>query len=153
MLGLFRKKPVDYFSAEEKKSVVDAIQRAEKRTSGEVRVFIESRCRFVNPLHRAYEIFQGLKMYETDARNAVLVYVAMKDRQLAVYGDENIHKKVGEAFWNEEVQKMLHHFNRSNYAEGIAQIVDEIGEALAQHFPYDENGDKNELPDDIVFGK
>lgn len=153
MLRIFRKKADNYFSADEKQQIVAAIQEAERNTSGEVRVFIESRCRFVNPLHRAGEIFNGLKMYETDARNAVLVYIAMKDRQLAIYGDEGIHQKVGEVFWNEEVQKMLQQFSQSNYAAGIAQIVREIGMALAHHFPYDAQGDRNELPDDIVFGK
>ena len=94
MLRLFSRRPVDYFSAKEKQKVVAAIQKAEHQTSGEVRIFIESRCRFVDPLRRAHEIFGGLKMYETAARNAVLVYVAMKDRQLAIYGDEGIHQRV-----------------------------------------------------------
>jgi len=152
MLGLFKRKPVNYFSEQEKELIVQAIQNAESRTSGEVRIFVERRCRFVDPVMRAREVFHGLKMDETDARNGVLVYVAMKDRQLAVYGDEGIHAKVGNAFWNAEVQKMLQQFNKNNYAAGIAQIVHEIGEALITHFPYDAAGDKNELSDDIVFG-
>jgi len=48
---------------------------------------------------------------------------------------------------------MLQHFNKANYADGIATVVKEIGDALHTHFPYDEHTDKNELPDDIVFGK
>ena len=153
MLNLFRKKAVDFFSKEEKELVVSAIQSAELSTSGEVRVFIESRCSFVNPIDRAIEIFGQLKMYQTAQRNAVLVYVAIKDRQLAVFGDEGIHQKVGNVFWNEAVKKMLQHFNSQNYAQGIANVVTEIGEALQQHFPYDAATDINELPDDIVFGK
>jgi uncharacterized membrane protein len=153
MFGLFKKKPVTYFSEQEKQSIVQAIQKAEHRTSGEVRLFVESHCRFVDPVMRAKEVFVALKMTETSARNAVLVYVAMKDRQLAIYGDEGIHAKVGDVFWNAQVQKMLQHFNKSNYAEGIAEIIRETGEALMTHFPYDEKSDKNELPDDIVFGR
>ncbi|MCW3087001.1 MAG: hypothetical protein JWQ78_387 [Sediminibacterium sp.] len=153
MLGLFTRKKEDYFSAEEKAMIVQAIQAAEKRTSGEVRIFVESRCRFVDPLMRAHEVFLALKMTETAERNGVLVYVAMKDRQLAIYGDEGIHAKVGNAFWNAEVKKMLQQFNNNNYAEGIAQIIRETGEALVAHFPYDGKLDKNELPDEIVFGK
>ena len=107
----------------------------------------------MDPLMRAAEVFHVLKMTETTARNGVLVYVAMKDRQLAVYGDEGIHAKVGNAFWNMQVQKMLEHFNKNNYARGIAQIILELGEALFTHFPYDGKTDKNELPDEIVFGK
>jgi uncharacterized membrane protein len=152
MFGLFRKKANDFFSAEEKQLITGAIKAAEKKTSGEVRVYIESKCEYVNAIDRAMELFGQLNMQQTLQRNAVLVYVAMKDRQLAVFGDEGIHPKVGNTFWQEEVNKMLSQFNRENYAEGIAQIVLDIGSALQYHFPYDDKGDLNELPDDIVFG-
>ena len=153
MFNFFQKKAIDLFSDEEKKIIVTAIQSAELKTSGEVRVYIESKCSFVNPLDRAIELFQQLNMQNTAQRNAVLVYVAMKDRQLAVYGDEGIHQKVGDAFWNSAVKEMLQHFNSKNYSQGIATIVSQIGEALQQHFPYDAKTDINELPDDIVFGR
>jgi uncharacterized membrane protein len=153
MLNLFKKKHPDFFSPEEKERILAAIRSAEMRTSGEVRVYLESRCRFVDALDRAVEIFQGLKMDQTADRNAVLVYVALKDKQLAVFGDEGIHQKVGSQFWNQEVGRMLQHFNKHNYAEGIASVVSEIGEVLVHHFPYNKDTDKNELPDDIVFGK
>lgn len=153
MFGLFRKKDQDFFSPSEKEKVVTAIKDTESRTSGEVRVFVEGRCRFVDPIDRAIEIFYDLKMHATDLHNAVLVYVAMKDRQLAIYADEGIYKKAGASFWKEEVAKMLSAFNKENYAEGIATVVKEIGDALHTHFPYDAHTDKNELPDDIVFGK
>ena len=143
----------DLFNEAEKQQIVAAIGAAEKRTSGEIRVFVESRCRFMDPLDRAVEVFSGLNMERTTARNGVLVYVALKDRQLALLGDKGIHEKVGNEFWNKEVQVILSHFNKANYAEGIAQVVTEIGEALCHHFPYDKSNDMNELPDDIVFGK
>lgn len=152
MAALFKRKPVNYFSLEENQRIVAAIQQAEQRTSGEVRVFIEKRNRFVDPLMRAKEIFLSLKMTETAQRNAVLVYVAMKDRQLAIFGDEGIHASVGNEFWDAEVKKMLAQFNSDNYTEGLVQIIYDIGEALATHFPYDGKSDKNELPDEIVFG-
>lgn len=148
---LFKKK--EFFTDEEKQLIVEAVQNAERRTSGEVRVFVEHRCRYVNAIDRAIEIFENLQMHKTQLRNAVLVYVAVKDRQLAVFGDEGIHNKVGNEYWANEVVKMVHAFNRENIAQGIAQCVKNIGEALCTHFPYDKDTDKNELPDDIVFGK
>lgn len=150
-IPFFSHKPL--FSEAEQQKIVGAIQAAEKRTSGEIRVFVESRCRFVDPLDRATEVFATLKMQETAAHNGVLVYVALKDRQLALFGDKGIHERVGDIFWNEQVKNILSHFNKADYAEGIATVVAEIGEALYQHFPYDGNTDKNELPDDIVFGR
>jgi uncharacterized membrane protein len=97
-------------------------------------------------------MFYKLGMQNTDAKNAVLVYVAIKDRQLAVFGDAGIHEKVGSAFWEAEVQKMLTAYKGSHYAEGLANMITAIGEALKQHFPYDVATDKNELSDNIVFG-
>ena len=143
----------ELFNTEEKQQIVAAIQAAERCTSGEIRVFVESRCRFVDPLDRAAEIFSRLNMDQTAARNGVLVYVALKDRQLALLGDKGIHEKVGREFWNQQVQRILSHFTRADYAGGIARVVAEIGEALQAHFPYDKDTDTNELPDDIVFGR
>ena len=146
-------KKKEFFNEEERQLIVDAIQNAERMTSGEVRVFVESKCSYVDAIDRAAELFFKLQMQKTDDRNAVLVYVAMKDRQLAVFGDEGIHKKVGDGYWNTEVKKMISNFNRENYAKGISEVVKDIGAALTQHFPYNNDTDKNELPDDIVFGK
>src|SRR6476469_6329065 len=117
MFSLFRKK--EFFSKQESQLIVDAIKNAERQTSGEVRLYVESRCKFVNPLDRAAEIFFGLKMEETAERNGVLVYVAIKDRQLAVFGDKGIHEKVGDDFWEKEVGQMISHFNSENYAKGL----------------------------------
>jgi uncharacterized membrane protein YgcG len=146
-------KKKDFFSAEEKALLVEAIRNAEQRTSGEVRVYIESRCRFVDPLDRAKEIFFQLGMDKTGERNGTLVYVAVKDKQVAVFGDEGIHQKVGQKYWQEEVAKMLAYFRQQHLAEGICQCIKDIGEALHHYFPYERDKDKNELPDEIVFGK
>lgn len=146
----FRKS--DFFSAEEKKQVVEAIQAAELTTSGEIRVFVESRCRFVDPLDRAAELFWLLKMDYTKDHNAVLVYVAIRDHQFAVFADQGIHEKVGNEFWNKEVQAMNIHFKQNHYADAITQVVRDVGAALQFHFPFNRDTDKNELPDDIIFG-
>ena len=150
-LPFFSKK--DFFSEEEKKQIVTAILEAEQQTSGEIRVYVESRCRFVDPLDRAAEVFAALKMNETSGHNAVLIYLAVKDRQLAVLGDYAIHEKVGEEFWKKEVLHMLTHFQKDHYADATAKVILDIGAALKYHFPYDRQTDINELPDEIVFGR
>ncbi|RYZ62664.1 MAG: TPM domain-containing protein [Chitinophagaceae bacterium] len=145
-------KQKEFFTEEEKARLVSAIQQAEQRTSGEIRIFVESRCRFVDPVDRAKEIFLQLQMAKTQERNATLIYIAFDDHQLAVLGDEGIHQKVGQAYWEKEVTKMISEFKSEHIVEGISQVVYDIGEALQQHFPFDRSTDKNELPDDIVFG-
>ena len=147
----FKSSSRSLFNPADEERIVAAIRAAEKRTSGEIRVFIESKCRFVDPVDRAAEVFFGLKMEQTEDRNGVILYVAMKHHQLAIFGDEGIHKIVGTEFWNSEVQKILREFNAAHYVDGIITIVNDIGEALVKHFPYEQE-DKNELPDNIVFG-
>jgi len=151
LLSMFAKKPL--LSEPDKTLIVDAIRASEKKTSGEIRVYAESHCKFVDSLDRAAQVFYSLKMDATENKNAVLVYVAIKDKQLAVFADEGIYHKAGVAFWNTAVKEMLLHFNSHDYGKGIAFVVTEIGNTLQSHFPYNSDTDKNELPDDIVFGK
>ncbi|HNP24092.1 MAG TPA: TPM domain-containing protein [Panacibacter sp.] len=153
MFSFFKRPADDFFSTPEKEEILAAVKQAELNTSGEVRVYIEHRCRFVDPIDRAAEVFYSLKMEQTVNRNGVLVYVAVKDRQLAIFADEGIFQKAGADFWKKEVQQMLRAFNKENYALGIATTVKQIGEVLSINFPYEAGTDKNELPDDIVFGK
>lgn len=77
----------------------------------------------------------------------------MKDHQVAIYADKGIHKKVGGNFWKKEVVGMTTHFKENHYADALLEVIKDIGEALYTHFPYNRETDKNELPDDIVFGK
>ena len=147
------RKGKEFFSAEEKEQLIEAIRKAEQRTSGEVRLFVESKCRFVDPMDRAKEIFLKLGMDKTKDRNATLVYVAVKDKQAAVLGDIGIHEKVGQQYWEDEVRKMLLHFRQEHLAEGLCQCISDIGEALHHYFPYERETDKNELPDEIIFGR
>jgi uncharacterized membrane protein len=146
-------KKKEFFTEEEQKQLVDAIQKAEHQTSGEVRLFIESKCRYVDALDRAQEIFVNLKMHETELRNATLIYVAVKDRQAAVFGDDGIHQKVGSKYWADVVTKMLLQFKNEKLADGICLGIHDLGEALKFYFPYNSDTDKNELPDEIVFGR
>lgn len=147
----FKRQPF-FFNPEEENRVVEAIRAAEKRTSGEIRVFVENRCRFVDPVDRAAEVFFGLKMENTQYRNGVLVYIAINDHQLAVFGDEGIHQRVGTEFWQQQVRKIISAFNVDQPVDGIIGIIGDIGDALVHHFPY-EREDRNELPDNIVFGQ
>lgn len=153
-MGIFSGKSGNSFlSNQQIETVKDAIGIQEKRTSGEIRVYIENRCRFIDPVDRAIELFNELQMHQTRQRNAVLLYIAFKDRQIAILGDIGIHEILGKPFWDAEVQKMVQEFGKGLFAEGILKIVEDIGNALYIHFPYDEEKDTNELSDDIIFGK
>lgn len=153
MLGIFKSKPKLFFDARGNDLIVKAIQHCEVNTSGEIRVYIEAKNPLVSPMERAMVIFSGLKMHLTEQRNAVLLYIAYKHKEVALVADEGIYNKVGQQFWDIEVRKMLDKFKNEQLAEGIQQCVLEVGQVLKQTFPYQADVDKNELPDEIVFGK
>ncbi|MEP6675201.1 MAG: TPM domain-containing protein [Ferruginibacter sp.] len=151
IFSFLRKKP--FFTPEQTKEIVDAIKAAERNTSGEVRVYVESKNYLVDPIERAGEVFLNLKMQDTDDRNAVLLYIAVKDRELALFADKGIYEKAGAEYWDNAVKEMIAHFQKDKLSTGIAQCVIAIGNTLKEKFPYNSSTDKNELPDDIVFGK
>jgi uncharacterized membrane protein len=144
-------KKKEFFTPEQQQRLIASIQAAEKNTSGEVRVFIESKCKFVDPVDRAKEIFFNLQMEKTKDRNAVLLYLAMDDHQMALFADEGIYQRLGKEYWYAEVKKIISAFTKDDYAGGICAVVEDIGDALQANFPYASN-DKNELPDEIIFG-
>lgn len=145
------KKP--FFSQEENEQIVESIKDAERQTSGELRIFVESHCKYVDPLDRAAELFSKLQMEKTALRNGVLFYLAVKDKQLAIFADSGIHAATGDQYWKESVQHILSVFSKESVSAGVTASVAKIGDALKTNFPYDEAVDKNELPDEIIFGQ
>jgi uncharacterized membrane protein len=151
--SLFKTNTDKLLNTSDKQMLVQAIQAAEKTTSGEIRVHVESRTKKGDALTRATEIFFKQKMNATKERNGVLVYVAVEDRKLAIYADQGIYDKVGVEFWYSQVQAMTAHFKEENYVQGMSVVIAEIGKALTNHFPYDRVTDTNELSDEIMIGK
>jgi uncharacterized membrane protein len=140
------------FSVEEERQIVRAIQLAERRTSGEIRVFVEDVCDEDHPLVRAAAVFHEHGMDKTRDRNAVLIYLAPESRQFAIWGDQGIHNLVGFHFWESEKQLLRRHLKADQAASGVCMVIEQIGERLAQHFPALEGDNPNELPNDIIYG-
>lgn len=139
-----------FLSDFEEQEIVKAIQNAENNTSGEIRVHIENTSH-KNPVDRALEVFYLLKMDATKQRNGILLYVAVESKQFAILGDEGIHKKVSDDFWNEEKELVLSHFAKKEYMKGLVRAIEQIGEKLKGYFPHQSN-DINELPNEISKG-
>ena len=141
-----------FLTKEQEKTIVYAIQQAESATSGEVRVHLEPRCKADDPVERAKQVFAELKMHETELHNGTIIYVATKDHKLAIWGDQGINEKVGQEFWNEELELMKKYFSAGDYETGLEEAVLKVGEKLKEFFPYQKD-DINELSDDISYGE
>ena len=144
-------KAIDHFTPEERERIKQAVHHAEALTSGEIRIYIEDKCK-ADVLDRAAFVFAEMLMHKTEQRNGVLIYLALHDKKFAIIGDAGIHAKVGDDFWNNIKHQMTEHFKEMRFTEGLVYGIMEAGKALQQHFPPADN-DNNELSDDIVFGK
>lgn len=139
-----------FLSADEEQEIVAAILEAEKNTSGEIRVHIESHTR-LDHFERAKEVFHLLKMDNTKDENGVLIYVAVNDRKFVIYGDRGIDKVVAHDFWKSTKDTIQEHFVSGNYKNGIIAGILSAGKELEKHFPW-YHGDKNELSNEVSKG-
>ena len=128
--------------------IVAAIREAEKRTSGEIRVFV-SRHETEDPVPAAQSHFIELGMDKTREHNGVLIFVAPRSHRFAIIGDEAVHARCGDEFWRALVAEMSGHFKNSDFTQGIVHAIHKAGEILAKHFPRHPD-DQNELPDDVA---
>lgn len=138
-------------SKEQQNKIVEAIEKAELNTSGEIRVHIENTCK-TDPLKRSIEVFEQLKMHQTEDRNGVLFYLALQDKKFAVIGDEGINTKVETNFWDDVKSLMLKEFKEAKFVEGLCGGINLAGEKLKLYFPY-KTDDTNELSNTISFGE
>ena len=139
----------DQFTSEDKKSLVDAIKKAELNTSGEIRLHIENKCK-EDVLDRAAGVFDMLNMQKTELRNGVLFYVAVKDHKFAILGDAGINAKVADNFWTDIKDNMSSKFKNGEFTQGLTEGITAAGAQLKAHFPYQSN-DENELSWRLVW--
>ena len=140
----------DFLTKAEEAEVVEAIRLAEKNTSGEIRVHLEKETS-IAPIERAVEVFHELGMDTTQLRNGVIIYVAVKSKQFAIYGDQGINDKVDNDFWDCTKDIMVNHFKTGNNVQALVEGIHNAGEQLKKHFPF-EDDDIDELSNEISKG-
>jgi len=138
-----------FLSKLEHDQIVDAIRAAESKTSGQIRVYIQRGKLNADPLMVAQKKFHRLRMYKTSERNAVLIFIAPRAHKFAVVGDQAIHERCGEEFWQQVVDGMRGHFQKEKFSRAIVEGIEEVGKLLAVHFPKTPTL-ANELPDDVI---
>lgn len=139
------------FSEEEQERIVAAIRQAEKRTSGEIRAHIQSKCGD-DPYRDAAKVFNLLGMENTARRNGVLFFVAHKSRRFAVLGDKGINDVVPDNFWQSTVDEMTPLFRAGRIADALIAGICKVGEALKVYFPHQKD-DVNELDDGVSYAE
>jgi uncharacterized membrane protein len=131
----------------DKELVKQAIQRAEMRTSGEIRVSLSPPF-WGDVWNTAVMAFERLGMTATKERNAVLFFVVPSRHRFVVLGDSGINERVGQAFWYHIARALSERLHHGDMTGGLVAAIEEVGERLARFFPRVES-DTNELPDDV----
>ncbi len=132
-------------------AVTRAIHEAEHGTTGEIRVSVSTF--FWGDVRKAAErAFERLGMTRTRHRNAVLIYVVPSRKRFVVLGDEALHARVGQEFWDGVAAAMSGFFRKGDFTGGLVHGIAEAGRQLAQHFPSDGPEGHDELPDEVDFG-
>jgi uncharacterized membrane protein len=129
----------------------EAIRKAEYRTSGEICVSV-ARLFWGSIEKAADKAFMRMGMTLTKERNGVLFFVVPARRKFVVLGDRGIHEKVGQEFWDRVAAVVSEKFKDGDFTGGLVHGIEEVGEQLATHFPHQAD-DKNELSDDVDFGR
>jgi len=140
--------PKVFISQLDEAKIVSAIAEAEGKSSGEIRVYVSQRKR-TDPLSFAQKRFLQMGMSKTRHRNAVLIYLVPRTRQFAIVGDQGVHEKCGDAFWQQVSAGMTELLKQGRLTEAILDAIQKVGDVLARHFPRGSD-DQNELPDRIV---
>jgi uncharacterized membrane protein len=118
---------------EEHAGIVKAIAAAEDGTTGRIAVR-EIPDRSVDAFERAKREFGRIGLQRHEHGNAALILVAPKARRFAIVGDRALHERVGDAFWNDVVEKSTPFFARGETEAGILYAVARLGEVLHAHF-------------------
>jgi uncharacterized membrane protein len=138
-------------SEEQEQALVDAISQAELHTSGEIRIHLEKSAGNSSAEERAKQWFGKLEMHKTAEKNGVLFYLAIQDRQLALWAGEGINEKVPADFWQEIIDLMISAFKEGHFSEGLIDGVEKTGKALGEFFPRKDD-DVDELSNEISKG-
>jgi uncharacterized membrane protein len=139
------------FSDEVDAAIEQAIRAAEARTSGEIRFVIETALdplaalRGFPPRERALEVFAQFRVWDTELRNGVLIYVLVADRDVEIVADRGAAAAIPAAGWADAAKLMEDRFRLGLFREGAIVGVEAVAKLLEKHFPA-RGGNRDELP-------
>ena len=105
---------------------------------------------FVKKAHvhsRALEQFAH-RRHAGRAPTGVLIYASSAERCIQIVADEDIHEKVGEAYWDGAIKAATARIRAGDAVGGLIAAVEICGKALADNFPSD--GSARDGPTDDV---
>jgi len=113
----------------EPERIVRAIVDAERNTTGQIRVSIAPRP-WGSVRKAAEREFVRLGMTKTPHRNGVLIFVVPSRREFVILGDEALHHRVGQEFWDRVAAAMSERIQSGNLTDGIVHGIETVAVEL-----------------------
>jgi uncharacterized membrane protein len=135
-------------------AITAAVKAGESQHGGEIRVAIELDLPLRQLLakqtsrQRAVEVFGQLGVWDTDARNGVLLYLCLADRSIEIVADRGYHDRVSAADWARICHDMEVQLRNGDATLALCGAITAISQLVAPLFP---RVDRNELPDRPVL--
>ena len=139
------------FPASAMAAIEEAIAKSEREHSGEVRFAVEPALDTSALLagesarERALEVFSLLRLWDTDGRNGVLIYLLLADRDIEIVADRGLNV-VAAGEWEAICKAMEQALRRGQFQQALVDGVQAVSRLVARHFPRRAD-DRNELPD------
>lgn len=96
----------------------------------------------------AMQAFLDAGVTETRDRSGILIYLSEAEHRAVILGDTGIHQRVAAGQWQQYVDVLVKAIASKQAAQGLLEIIEQIGAVLASTFP-PRLDDENELPDDV----
>lgn len=139
-------------------AIEHAIFEGEQRHHAEIRFAVESSLntselwKEVDARARALDVFSHFRLWDTEANNAVLIYVLWADHAVELVADRGADARIDDAVWQEVCDLVSEACAKQRPVEGVISAIAVLNDALARAFPA--NGTRrntNELSDAPIF--
>lgn len=142
------------------RQIADTITDVEKKTSGEIKVAIVSASSLIPRLkradkekavtRRAKSLFRKLGINKTKDSTGVLILISLEERMVRIQPDKAIDNILPQINWQPLTNLITAGIKSEHTVDAICNVVCQLGEHLAKHFPV-KSDDINEISNDVVI--
>lgn len=131
-----------------------AITQGEQGHRGEIRLIIEKSLPMTLAWHytareRAEDLFTHYRIWDTEERTGVLLYLNLAEHRLEIVADKGINQHVSQEAWQKIADTAVKKLYAQKRIEALEGLIDDTATLLRAHYGCTTN--KNELADDIVL--
>ncbi|MGC3979644.1 MAG: TPM domain-containing protein [Steroidobacteraceae bacterium] len=133
-------------------AITECVKHSEQLHGGEIRVAIEADLsvaallRGQTPRARALEVFAALGVWDTQARNGVLVYLCLADHSVEIVADRGLRGRIDDDQWSAICEQLQADCAASRYEQGVCSAVIAVGQALGRYYPVADRNEQSDRP-------